>query len=375
MIPLVDLAAQHAEVASAVEAGFAEVLSTTGFVGGPHVDAFEKAFADFCDRRACVGVGNGTDALELILRACGIGPGDEVIVPASTFIATAEAPARVGARVVVVDVDPVTLSIDPHQVAQRLTTRTRAVIAVHLYGRLAPMNELVDLLSERGNGRSVLLIEDAAQAQGARRGAQGIGSWSVAAATSFYPGKNLGAYGDAGAVVTDDPALAERIRTIANHGSRRRYEHEILGGNSRLDALQAVVLHAKLPSLDRWNQARRAAAQCYDALLSEHPQVGRPPVGTTDDHVWHLYTVRVPHRDAVLAELQAKGVGAGVHYPVPVHRCAPFAESAPWGCPVAEQAAAELLSLPLHPHLDVDTQQYVVDTLISAIHNASRGAS
>ena len=167
----------------------------------------------------------------------------------------------------------------------------------------------------------------------------------------------------------------DRVRTIANHGSRRRYEHELLGGNSRLDALQAVVLHAKLPHLDRWNQARRSAAQRYDEMLGDHPLVTRPPVDMGDGHVWHLYTVRIPHRDAVLAELQADGVGAGVHYPVPVHRCAPFAGTAPWGCPVAEQAAGELLSLPLHPHLDVDTQQYVVDTLTAALDRASRGTS
>lgn len=373
MIPLVDLASQHAEVSDAVERGFREVLATAGFVGGPMVTAFEEAFAQYCGRTACVGVGNGTDALELILRAAGIGPGDEVIVPASTFIATAEAPARVGARVVAVDVDPDALLIDPDRVVERLTTRTRAVIAVHLYGQLAPMERLVERLADHRMGRNVMVVEDAAQAQGARRAGCGIGSWSTAAATSFYPGKNLGAYGDAGAVVTDDLVLAERLRTIANHGSRRRYEHEVLGGNSRLDALQAVVLQAKLPRLDAWNAARRLAARRYDTLLAGRPDLRRPVVTDADDHVWHLYTVRVPQRDAVLAHLQANGIGAGIHYPVPVHRCAPFRSSAPWGCPVAEQAAEELLSLPLHPHLTVEQQQRVVDVLLTALDLTTRG--
>jgi len=203
----------------------------------------------------------------------------------------------------------------------------------------------------------------------------GIGSWSVAAATSFYPGKNLGAYGDAGAVVTDDVVLADRIRTIANHGSRHRYVHELLGGNSRLDALQAVVLNAKLPVLERWNQARREAAARYDELLRDVPDVIRPPFVGGDDHVWHLYTLRVPRRDAVLARLQAGGIGAGIHYPVPVHRCPPFSGCAPWGCPVAEQAAETLLSLPLHPHLAPEAQHRVVDVLATALERTARGAA
>lgn len=369
MIPLVDLAAQHAEVADAVHAGFADVMASTAFVGGPHVAAFETAFAQSCGRRWCVGVANGTDALELILRAAGIGPGDEVIVPAATFVATAEAPARVGADVVVVDVDPNHLLIDPLAVRSHLTARTAAVIAVHLYGRLAPMEALSEVLTTTG----VHLIEDGAQAQGARRDGLAMGSWSLAAATSFYPGKNLGAYGDAGAVVTDDDDLAERVRVIANHGSRRRYEHELLGGNSRLDTLQAVVLSAKLPHLDRWNVARRTAAQRYDQWLSGHPGLMLPPVDDGTDHVWHLYPVRVAHRDAVLADLQAHGIGAGIHYPVPVHRCAPFRDAAPWGCPTAERAATELLSLPLHPHLTVDDQQRVVAALLAAVDRTERG--
>jgi dTDP-4-amino-4,6-dideoxygalactose transaminase len=371
VIPLVDLAAQHAEVAEVVDIGFRAVLTETAFVGGPHVAAFEQAFADYTGRRACVGVANGTDALELVLRANGVGPGDEVIVPAATFIATAEAPARLGASVVVVDVDPDHLLIDPEQVARHLTPRTKAVIAVHLYGQLAPMDELARVVA----GHDIVLVEDAAQAQGARRNHLGIGSWSQAAATSFYPGKNLGAYGDAGAVVTDDEQLADRVRVLANHGSRRRYDHEVLGGNSRLDALQAVVLSAKLAHLDEWNMARRRAARRYDESLSGHPSIALPRYHDGPDHVWHLYTVRVPERDAVLDHLHRNGIGAGIHYPVPVHRCAPFANSAPWGCPVAERAAGELLSLPLHPHVTPEAQDRVVDTLLTALTRPLKGVS
>jgi dTDP-4-amino-4,6-dideoxygalactose transaminase len=363
MIPLVDLAAQHAEVAEAVEAGFRQVIHDTSFVDGPPVRAFEKEFADFTGRRCCIGVGNGTDALELILRAAGIAPGDQVIVPAATFVATAEAPARLGAEVVVVDVDPEDLLLDPDQVARHLSPRTRAVIAVHLYGRLAPMSALAEVIADR----DVVLVEDAAQAQGAVREGLGIGSWSVAAATSFYPGKNLGAYGDAGAVVTDDDELAHRVRLLANHGSPRRYHHEVAGGNSRLDTLQAVVLSAKLRHLDRWNAARRAGAARYHTMLRGHPEITLAPLGD-DDHVWHLYPVRVPRRDAVLSELHRQGIGAGIHYPVPVHGCAPFATSAPTPCPHAERAADELLSLPLHPHLDERDQQRVVEALLAALH-------
>lgn len=371
MIPLVDLAAQHDEVAEAVEAGFRQVTAETAFVGGPYVTAFEDAFATFSGRGSCVGVANGTDALELILRSLDIGPGDEVIVPAATFVATAEAPARAGATVVTVDVDSDDLLIDPGRVAEALTPRTRAVIAVHLYGRLAPMHTLAEAVE----GHDVVLVEDAAQAQGARRNGSGIGSWSRAAATSFYPGKNLGAYGDAGAVLTDDPVLAERVRMLANHGSRRRYDHEVLGGNSRLDALQAVVLSAKLEHLDRWNDARRRAAQYYDELLGHRDDLVVPRIEGHHEHVWHLYTIRVRNRDAVLDELQGRGVGAGIHYPVPVHRCAPFHSSAPWGCPVAERAADELLSLPLHPHLTPETQQYVAAALLTALERHRRGRS
>ncbi|MGZ7015328.1 MAG: DegT/DnrJ/EryC1/StrS family aminotransferase, partial [Acidimicrobiales bacterium] len=310
-IPLVDLVAQHAEVADEIELGFREVMASTSFIGGARVEAFEQDFGAWWGRRSAIGVANGTDALELMLRAADIGPGDEVIVPANSFIATASAVVRAGARPVFADVDPSHLLIDPESVAARITSRTRGVIAVHLYGQIAPMERLRGIVA----GTQILLFEDAAQAHGARRFDEPAGTVGLAAATSFYPGKNLGAYGDGGAVLTDSAELAHRVRLLANHGTNGKYEHETLGFNSRLDSLQAVVLHAKLRRIDDWNAARRTAAARYDELLRDEPSLWLPQTMAGNEHVWHLYVVRVPRRDQVLAHLHAEGVGAGVHYP------------------------------------------------------------
>jgi dTDP-4-amino-4,6-dideoxygalactose transaminase len=357
MIPLVDLAAQHAEVAAEVAEGFERVLTTTGFIGGPAVDAFETELAAWWGRDQVVGVANGTDALELMLRAAGVGSGDEVIVPANSFIATASAVVRAGARPVFVDVDPTYLLIDPAEVERHLTTRTRAVIAVHLFGQLAPVEVLADLLADR----HVLLLEDAAQCHGARRHGASAGTVGLAAATSFYPGKNLGAYGDGGAVLTDREELARRVRLLGAHGATGKYDHEELGFNSRLDALQAVVLSAKLRRMDHWNEARRAAAGNYHALLSSMPDLWLPEVMPGNEPVWHLYALRVSGRDELLAHLQAHGVGAGIHYPVPIHLQGAFRTHGhrPGDFPNTEQAATRLLSLPLHPHLTVEDQARV----------------
>jgi dTDP-4-amino-4,6-dideoxygalactose transaminase len=253
-IPLVDLRSQSAEIADEVAAGFAAVMAKTAFIGGPDVEAFEREFAAYCEAAHCVGVASGTDAIELMLLGLGIGRGDEVILPANTFIATAEAVVRAGADVVLVDCDDEHLLIDPDRVASLVGPRTRAVIGVDLYGQIAPFDALADALASH----DVALLEDAAQSQGATRRGRPIGTGVHAAATSFYPGKNLGAYGDAGAVLTDDGDLADRIRAISRHGGLRRYEHRYVGFNSRLDTLQAVVLRAKLRRLDEWNEARRA---------------------------------------------------------------------------------------------------------------------
>jgi dTDP-4-amino-4,6-dideoxygalactose transaminase len=365
-IPLVDLAAQHEAVAQEIADGWRQVLARTSFVAGPQVAAFEAEYAAFIGTRHCVGMANGTDAIEIALRALGVGPGDECILPANTFIATAEAVCRAGATPVLVDcADDGTYLIDADGVEAALTQRTRAIIPVHLYGQAAPVERLYPLAA----GVGAWIVEDAAQAHGARRGGRSAGALGHVAATSFYPGKNLGAYGDAGAALTDSDDLAARMRMVADHGSRHKYEHEVIGFNSRLDTLQAVVLSAKLRRLAAWNTARRAAAQRYDALLSQADDVIRPNVLDGNVHVWHLYVVRVPDRDRVLKELHAAGIGAGIHYPAPIHLTSAFAglRYEEGAFPVAERDARELLTLPLYPGITPDQQERVVSILMEAL--------
>jgi dTDP-4-amino-4,6-dideoxygalactose transaminase len=371
-VRFVDLGAMHAQIAEDVARGFQDVLSSGAFVGGPDVRAFEDEFAAYSGRQHCVGVGNGTDAIEMVLRAAGIGAGDEVIVPANTFIATVEAVVRAGATPVLVDVDEKFLLIDPAAVSAAIGPRTAAIVPVHLYGQLAPMNEIQEIARDH----HLAVLEDAAQAQGATQDGGGIGTGSLAAATSFYPGKNLGAYGDAGGVVCDDPALAQRIRRIGNHGGTAKYQHDEFGFNSRLDTLQAVVLRAKLRHLDTWNAQRRAAADRYTGALAA-TTIGTPSVAPGNEHVWHLYIVRVHRRDAVLDRLGEQGIGVGIHYPAPVHLTGAFANLGhPAGAfPIAEQVAAEMLSLPMHPGLDPEQQRIVVEALIHAHADAERSAS
>jgi dTDP-4-amino-4,6-dideoxygalactose transaminase len=363
-IPLVDLKAQHAEIAEEVMRGFERVCAETAFILGGEVAAFEQAFAAHCGVAHCIGVGNGTDALELALRALGIGPGDEVIVPANTFIATALAVHRAGARPVLADCDGSFL-LDPGKIEERISPRTRALLPVHLCGQMADMEAIGAIARDRG----LLVLEDAAQSQGARRNGRGSGGFGAAAASSFYPGKNLGAYGDAGAVLSDDDEVAARVRKLRNWGSEQKYHHPEIGFNSRLDTLQAVVLSAKLRRLDAWNAARQRAAARYDALLAGLPRVETPRTLPGNEHVYHLYMIRVPRRDEVLARLQAAGIGAGIHYPTPLHlhgalRHLGYREG---DFPVAERAAAEILSLPLYPHLTEAQQERVAETLRRAL--------
>ena len=368
-IPLVDLRSQQAEIADEVRVALDEVFANTAFVGGPAVARFEEEYAAFSEIAHCVGVANGTDALELALRGAGISAGDEVIVPANTFIATAEAVSRIGAVVVPVDVDEEHLLIDPERVAEAITPRTRAIMPVHLFGQFAPIEQLLPLV----DGTDIVIIEDAAQSQGARRHDAPVASSTIAAATSFYPGKNLGAAGDAGAVTTNDPELADLVRVLAAHGSPAKYVHDVIGMNSRLDAVQAVVLRAKLARLEKWNQLRREAAQRYEELLAGLSGVRTPQAAEGNDDVWHLYVVRVEERDRVLAELNAAGVGAGIHYPTPVHLTRAYAGLGlgEGTYPVAESAADRILSLPMFPHLSLDQQEHVVATLTAAVRTAS----
>lgn len=372
-VPFVDLAAQHAEVAGEIEAGFADVMADTAFINGPQVAEFERAFAAYVGAPACVGVGNGTDAIELALRAAEVGPGDECVLPANTFVATAEAVARCGARPVLVDCQPDSYLIDVAAVEQAITPRTKAILPVHLFGQPAEVEALRPLAARVG----ARIVEDAAQAHGARRHGAAAGALGDVAAFSFYPGKNLGGYGDAGAVLTADPVLAERVRLLRSHGEPRKYDHAVLGFNSRLDTLQAVVLLAKLARLDAWNAARAAAASRYDELLSGLDRVVLPATLPGNEHVWHLYVIRIldddtdlsSGRDTVLNALRANGIGAGVHYPTPVHMTGAFGTLGyPVGSfPVAERAAGQILSLPMHPHLTAEQQKKVVSVVTEAL--------
>jgi len=363
LIPLVDLKAQHAEVTDDIARGFASVCAETSFILGPAVAAFEGAFASLCGVAHCIGVGNGTDAIEMMVRALGLGAGDEVLVPANTFIATALGVLRAGAKPVLVDSDPYHL-MDPAKIEERITPRTRAILPVHLCGQIADMEAIAEIAARRG----LVLLEDAAQSQGARRHGR-AGGFGVAAATSFYPGKNLGAYGDAGAVVTDSDEIAAKVRKLRNWGSDKKYFHPEIGFNSRLDTLQAVVLSAKLKRLETWNAARRVAAARYDALLAGLPEVETPKVLPGNEHVWHLYMIRVPRRDQVLAALNAEGIGAGIHYPTPLHLHGALRDLGyrQGDFPVAEKAAAEILSLPMYPHLTEEQQERVVAALRRAV--------
>jgi len=363
-VPFLDLAAQQAEIADEILPVLTLQLATAAFIGGPEVAAFEEEYARYIGVRHVVGVSNGTDALELAFRAAGVGPGDEVIMPANTFIATAEAASRIGAVPVFVDVDEEFLLIDPAAVEAAITPRSRAIVPVHLFGQTAPVAPLLALAERHG----LRVIEDAAQAQGASSTLGRAGALSGLAATSFYPGKNLGAAGDAGAVLVHDDAGAALVRSLAAHGSAVKYVHEYIGMNARLDAVQAAVLRAKLRRLETWNEARRAAAGRYAELLAGLPgvRVPRPRPGNTD--VWHLYVVRVEDRDRVAEALGAAGIGVGVHYPTPLHLSHAYEHLGytAGAFPVAERAAGRILSLPMFPHLTAGQQERVAAALARA---------
>ncbi len=358
-IPLVDLSRQYAEVEGLVAAGWSSVIDHSSYILGPEVAEFERTFAEFCQVSQCIGVGNGTDALELALRGLGIGPGDEVILPANTFIATALAPIRAGISIRLVDCVPGTYLIDTEQVAAAVGPRTRAIMPVHLFGQMAPVEELARQHPD------LFIVEDAAQSQGASRYGRRAGSVGHVAGTSFYPGKNLGAFGDAGAVMTNDVDAADRVRTLRNWGSDRKYHHPVAGFNSRLDTLQAVVLSAKLTRLVDWNEQRRAAAVYYESLLSGLEQLTLPTTLPGNEHVYHLYVVEVDDRDRVLAALHDAGIGAGVHYPVPIHLQGALANlgHSAGDFPHAEAAASRMLSLPMFPGIQTVEQDRVAEVI------------
>jgi len=360
-IPFVDLTRQHQRISKNLESAMTGVLASGMFIQGPQLEAFEQEFADYCQTEHCVGVGNGLDALVLLLRAYGIGAGDEVIVPTNTFIATWLAVTAVGATIVAVEPDERTHNLSPERIEAHLTPRTRCIMPVHLYGQPADMDLIMALAEQRG----LVVIEDSAQAQGALYKGRPTGSLGHAAATSFYPGKNLGALGDGGAVVTRDSAIARQVRMLRNYGSEKKYDHQVLGCNSRLDEIQAAVLRVKLRQLDAWNEERRAIAARYDALLAGL-SVTLPQIPEWATPVWHLYVIRSLYRDALQAHLQSKGIQTVIHYPVAPHQQACYASQFIGSTyPVAEALCGQVLSLPIYPGLTEVEQHRVADALAS----------
>ncbi|MDQ3518776.1 MAG: DegT/DnrJ/EryC1/StrS family aminotransferase [Gemmatimonadota bacterium] len=360
-VPFLNLSAQHAPHRGELDRAIAAVIDSNAFAGGPFVAEFEKQFASFCGTSHAIGVSNGTDALWLALLACGIGAGDEVITVPSTFMATAEAITYSGATPVFVDVDEETYTMDPRQLEGALTSRTKAVIPVHLFGQMADMDPIIEFARKH----RLKVIEDAAQAHGAEYKGRCAGSIGEAGCFSFYPGKNLGAFGEAGAVVTNDAGIRDRIRVLRDHGQARKYHHTAIGWNCRMDGIQGAVLSVKLRQLERGNQSRRAHAEHYERLLREVDEITTPQVQPYAKHVFHIYSVRVQRRDEVIRVFEENGIGYGVHYPIPVHLQEAYA-SLGYGegsFPVAERVAQEFLSLPMYPELTSEQVAVVAETL------------
>jgi len=359
-VSFLDLSAAYTEVSAELEAAAQRAMRSGWYIGGPEVTAFETSFAKFCDAKDAIGVANGLEAIEIALHAFEIGAGDEVIVPANTFIATWLAVARRGAVIVPVEPDPETYNITPEAVAEAITPRTRAVIPVHLYGQPADIDGIMRVASER----DLIVIEDAAQCHGGRCHGARIGSVGHAATWSFYPSKNLGALGDGGAITTNHAEAAARMRLLSNYGSSQKYIHDLPGTNSRLDPLQAAMLSVKLPLLDEWNRRRQAVAAEYLDALSETELV-LPKIADWAEPVWHLFVVRHPDRDDLMTALRERGVETLIHYPIPPHRqnafkYLGFGEGA---FPITEQMSQECFSLPMGPHLSTDDTQRVIATL------------
>lgn len=360
-IPFLDLKAAYLELKDELDSAYHRVMESGWFILGPEVEAFEREFAAYCGAKHCIGVGNGLDALHLILRAMDIGPGDEVIVPAHTFIATWLAVTYAGATPVPVDIDEKTYNLDPALIEAAITEKTRAIIPVHLYGQPADMDPIIECAAKYG----LRVIEDAAQAHGANYKGKRVGSLGDAAGFSFYPGKNLGAMGDGGAVVINNGELAEKIRVLHNYGSQIKYHNEVKGFNSRLDELQAALLRVKLTKLDEWNDHRRAIARLYLDKLAEMQDLALPFVPAWAEPVWHLFVVRHPRRDEVQKRLIEAGIGTLIHYPIPppfslTYRDMGYQANA---FPLAEKLCAEVLSLPIGPHLSKEQWSYLAGQL------------
>ena len=366
MIPLVDLKTQYAAHREELLQAVTDVLESTSFILGRQVAAFEERFSSYIGSRYAVGVASGTDALHLSLRATGISPGDEVITAVNTFFATAAAIELAGGRPVFVDCDPRTYLIDPDAVRRMITPRTRALMPVHLYGQVAPMDELAEIAAEH----KLVIIEDACQAHGAGYKGRRAGTFGTAAAFSFYPGKNLGAFGDGGAVTTDDEGCYQRLLALRNYGSSVKYYHPAFGINSRLDELQAAVLTVKLQYLEEWNEARVRAADRYRKNLSSHPSIVLPGQAPHSTHVYHLFVIQIEgDRDAIIERMAQKGIQCGIHYPLPLHRQEAYARLGyeEGDFPHGEAIAKRIISLPLFPEMSGEQIDYVCECLIGLL--------
>jgi dTDP-4-amino-4,6-dideoxygalactose transaminase len=359
-IPFLDLGVAYHELKSDIDAAVASSMASGWYIGGPEVEAFEQEFADYTQAQHCVGVANGLDALHLALRAMNVGPGDEVIVPSNTFIATWLAVGQCGARPVPVEPNIHTFNIDPALIEAAITPRTKAIIPVHLYGQPADMDPILVLARKH----SLLVLEDGAQAHGASYKGKRLGAHGDAVAWSFYPGKNLGAMGDGGAVTTNDPTIAERLRVLSNYGSRVKYVNDVQGYNSRLDPLQAAILRVKLAHLDEWNERRRRVATAFLSKIAS-PLVTLPYVIPHSDPAWHLFVLRVADRASTQQFLQNAGITTMIHYPIAPHQQKAY--DLKIKLPIAEQLAQEVVSLPISPHLSAESIEFIIKTVNSYV--------
>lgn len=368
-IPFLDLKAHHAPLRAEFSEAINKVIDAGEFAGGSFVEDFESAFAHYCGTSHAVGVGSGTEALWLVLLAHGVGPGDEVITVPMTFIATAEAISRTGASPVFVDIEAATYTMDPQALEMAITPRTKAIVPVHLFGQMADMDPILKIAANHG----IAVIEDAAQAHGAAYKGAKAGSLGLAGCFSFYPGKNLGAFGDAGAVVTDDSGLAERIRVLRDHGQTRKYHHSVIGWNCRMDGIQAAVLQVKLKQLDRNNRLRSRLAAVYVEAFEQIPGLISPQTGPNRVHVHHIYALRVADRKGFMQHLVSKGIGCGIHYPIPIHLQEAYVglKRLPGSFPIAERCAGEFVSLPIYPELSGDKIQRVTAAVEEAALTSS----
>jgi dTDP-4-amino-4,6-dideoxygalactose transaminase len=373
-VPFVDLKMQYECIRDEVAAALQQVFDTTAFAGGRFVEVFEKSFASFCGCRFAVGVSSGTSALWLALRALGIGQGDEVVTVPNSFFATAEAISLCGAVPVFVDVDLTTYTMDPALLEESITSKTKAVVPVHLYGQTADMDPILAVARKY----ELFIVEDACQAHGAMYKGQKAGSMGDVGCFSFYPGKNLGAYGEAGLVVTDNPDIADRVRILRDHGQNEKYYHALLGWNARMDGFQGAILSVKLKYLEQWNEARRAHAQIYNELLAGEEVLILPLEMDYATHVYHIFALRLPKRDALLEALKHKNIFCGIHYPVPIHlqEAYRFLQYEEGSFPIVEKCAREVLSLPMFPELQTEQIEKVaveIQSFIRQRQNISAG--